>query len=397
MTPLADLRIIALEQYGAGPFGSLQLADLGADVIKIEDPAVGGDVARYIPPYTEGEDSLFFESLNRNKRSINLDIRSRDGRAVFEDLVRHADAVYANLRGDVPEKLGIRYDDLKHINPRIVCCALSGFGSTGPRAHEPGYDYVLQGYTGWMALTGEPGAPPQKSGLSLVDFSGGLVAVLSLLAGVHAARRDGVGADCDVSLFDTAISMLSYLATWHLTEGYEPERTRRSAHPSLVPFQIFAAADGWLVISCAKEKFWKRLTEVIGRPDLADDPRFATFTDRLAHRDELESIIDHAFGTATVDTWLAAMREVSIPCAPINTVAQALADPQVIARNMLIATEHPQFGHTTHVNSPVRVGPPRTRHHHAPCRGADTDSVLTTVLGYTPEQITALHRAGVLG
>src|SRR5664279_2464856 len=182
MRPLEDVRIIAIEQFGAGPFGSVHLADLGADVIKIEDPRVGGDVGRHVPPYTEGDDSLFFETFNRNKRSIVLDVSRPAGRTVFEDLVAVSDIVYSNLRGDVPEKLGIRYQDLKHVNPAIVCCSLTGFGMHGPRKTQPAYDYVLQALAGWMDITGEPGGPPTKSGLSLVDFSGGLVASTAMLA-----------------------------------------------------------------------------------------------------------------------------------------------------------------------------------------------------------------------
>ncbi len=241
MRPLEDVRIIAVEQYGAGPFGSVHLADLGADVLKIEEPTSGGDVGRYVPPYNKGEDSLFFETFNRNKRSLSLDLGTPGGRKVFEDLVRTSDAVYSNLRGDVPAKIKITYDDLKHLNPAIVCCSLTGFGMTGPRAKQPGYDYILQGLAGWMDLTGDPDGPPTKSGLSLVDFCGGYVAALSLMAGLHAARRDGIGGDCDVSLYDTAISMLTYPAAWHLNAGYRPGRTKNSAHPSLVPFQAFEA------------------------------------------------------------------------------------------------------------------------------------------------------------
>ena len=237
--PLQDLRIIAVEQYGAGPWGSVHLADLGADVIKIEDPSVGGDVGRYVPPYAAGEDSLFFEVFNRGKRSLSLDLGDESGRAVFEDLVRGADAVWSNLRGDVPAKIKIRYDDLKELNPRIVCCSLTGFGMTGPRRQEPGYDYILQGLAGWMEVTGEPDGPPTKSGLSMVDYSGGFIAAISLLSGIHAARRDGVGMDCDVSLYDTAIAMLNYPGTWALNTDFVPSRPRHSAHPSLVPFQAF--------------------------------------------------------------------------------------------------------------------------------------------------------------
>ena len=231
MLPLADVRILSVEQYGAGPFATLHLADLGAEVIKVEDPSVGGDVGRYVPPYSEGEDSLFFESFNRNKKSISINLNSPAGREVFEDLVKVSDVVYSNLRGDVPKKMRITYDDLKHLNPKIVCCSLTGFGMTGPRSQEPGYDYILQGLAGWMDLTGEPDGPPTKSGLSMVDYSGGLISTISLLVALHAARRDGVGMDCDVSLYDTAIGMLTYPAAWHLNAGFEPVRTHHSAHP----------------------------------------------------------------------------------------------------------------------------------------------------------------------
>ena len=266
MLPLADVRILSVEQYGAGPFATVHLADMGAEVIKVEDPSVGGDVGRYVPPYAEGEDSLFFEAFNRNKKSISINLNTPAGRAVFEDLVKVSDVVYSNLRGDVPKKMRITYDDLKHLNPKIVCCSLTGFGMTGPRSQEPGYDYILQGLAGWMDLTGEPDGPPTKSGLSMVDYSCGLISTISLLVALHAARRDGVGMDCDVSLYDTAIGMLTYPAAWHLNAGFEPVRTHHSAHPSLVPFQAFEASDGWLIVGCAKEKFWQRLTVVIERP-----------------------------------------------------------------------------------------------------------------------------------
>lgn len=397
MRPLEDMRILALEQYGAGPFGSLHLAHLGADVIKVEDPTVGGDVGRYVAPYAEDEDSLFFETFNRGKRSISLDLRHPEGRGVFEDLVRNADALYSNLRGDVPAKLRIRYQDLKDVNPRIVCCSLSGFGMTGPRRAEPGYDYVLQGLAGWMALTGDPAGPPEKTGLSLVDFSGGFVAALAVLAGVHAARRDGSGMDCDLSLYDTAICQLTYLATWNLTKGYEPMRMARSAHPSLMPFQLFPAKDGWLVTGCAKEKFWHRLTTVIRRHDLAEDPRFLTFRDRAMHRDELQSILDEVFITRTVEDWLKALRQAAVPCAPVNDVTQALHDEHTLARELVITTEHPRFGTVTHVDSPVRVGASPKQHIRAPQRGEHTEAILRDLLSYDDHAIARLSQSGALG
>ncbi|MBC7403315.1 MAG: CoA transferase [Microbacteriaceae bacterium] len=387
MKPLEDLRIIAIEQYGAGPFGSVHLADLGAEVIKIEDPVSGGDVGRYVPPYQEGEDSLFFEAFNRNKRSISINLTTEAGRTVFHDLVRVSDVVYSNLRGDVPVKIGVTYNDLRHLNPAIVCCSLSGFGMTGPRSAEPGYDYVLQGIAGWMDLTGEPSGPPTKSGLSLVDYSGGLVAAISMLAAVHAARRDGVGTDCDISLFDTALTMLTYPAIWSLNGDFIATRTHNSAHPSLVPFQAFEASDGWIVIACPKEKFWKRLATTIGRPELGTAERYATFTARRENADALLPMLDTVFATRTALDWLTELRAAGVPCGPVNTVSEALADAQTDARGMIVETEHPRFGTVRQVRSAVRVGDAMPEYRRAPQRNEDVDYVLRHVLGYDSDRV----------
>lgn len=397
MKPLEDVRVVAVEQYGAGPFGSVHLADLGAEIIKIEDPRVGGDVGRYVPPYAEGEDSLFFEAFNRNKSSISLDLATTAGRGVFEDLVKVSDAVYSNLRGDVPAKIRITYDDLKHLNPAIVCCSLTGFGMTGPRSKEPGYDYVLQALAGWMDLTGDPDGPPTKSGLSMVDYSGGFVAAISLLAGIHAARRDGVGMDCDVSLYDTAMGLLTYPAAWHLNAGFQPVRTRHSAHPSLVPFQAFEAKDGWLVVGCAKEKFWQRLTIVIDRPEWADDPRFATFADRDRNRDVLIPLLEEIFVQRTVAEWVEPLQAAAVPTARINDVAAALTEPHTIARDLLVETEHPRYGTVRQVASPVRVGRELPTYRRAPLRNEDADRILGELLGYDGSTVSGLADRGAFG
>jgi len=397
MKPLEDVRIVAVEQYGAGPFGSVHLADLGAEVIKIEDPRVGGDVGRYVPPYAEGEDSLFFEAFNRNKSSLSLDLATTAGRAVFEDLVKVSDAVYSNLRGDVPAKIKITYDDLKHLNPAIVCCSLTGFGMTGPRSKEPGYDYVLQALAGWMDLTGDPDGPPTKSGLSMVDYSGGFVAAISLLAGIHAARRDGIGMDCDVSLYDTAMGLLTYPATWHLNAGFTPVRTRHSAHPSLVPFQAFEAKDGWMVVGCAKEKFWQRLTVVIERPEWATDPRFETFADRDRNRDVLIPLLEEIFVQKTVEEWVEPLRAAAVPTARINDVAAALTEPHTIARDLLVETEHPRYGTVRQVASPVRVGSEPPTYRRAPLRNEDAGRILGEMLGYDSATVADLGDRGAFG
>ncbi len=397
MKPLEDVRILALEQYGAGPFGSVHLADLGAEVIKIEDPRTGGDVGRYVPPFQHDQDSLFFETFNRNKKSIQLDLANPAGRRVFEDLVRVSDVVFSNLRGDVPNKIGITYATLGHLNPAIVCCSLSAFGMTGPRRDEPGYDYVLQGIAGWMDLTGEPGGPPSKSGLSLVDFSGGLVAATAILAGLHAARRDGIGGDCDVSLFDTAIAMLSYQATWHLTGGYEPQRKGRSAHPSLVPFQAFPTGDRWIVVACAKEKFFARLVAALGCPELSTDPRFANFSARGAHAFELQDLLDEIFASRPATQWLGILRAAGVPCGPVNNVSEALQDPQTRARNLIVSTEHPHFGRVDQVASPVRVGPVPPTYRRAPQLHEDADQILESLLGLDETFVRGLANQGAFG
>jgi crotonobetainyl-CoA:carnitine CoA-transferase CaiB-like acyl-CoA transferase len=395
--PLADVRVLSVEQFGAGPWATLQLADLGADVIKIEDPSSGGDVGRYVPPYAEGEDSLFFETFNRGKRSISLDLRNPQGRAVFEDLVRDADAVFSNLRGDLPARLGLRYADLCTVNPRIVCCSLSGFGMTGPRASEGGYDYVMQGLAGWMSLTGEPDGPPVKSGLSLVDLSGGYVAALALMAGLWRARRDGVGCDCDIALFDTALAELMYVGTWTATAGYEPRRHRNSAHPSIVPFQNFETADGWIVIACPKEKFWHALCDVLGRPDLVADDRFADFAGRDRNREALLAELDVAFATRTTAAWLEALAAAGVPCAPVNDVVTALADPQAVARGAIVEAEHERYGTVRTIASPLRVGDEARPVQRAPRRGEHTADVLAELCGYDSAEVEALAASGAFG
>jgi crotonobetainyl-CoA:carnitine CoA-transferase CaiB-like acyl-CoA transferase len=391
LLPLADVRVVAVEQFGAGPWGTLQLADLGAEVVKIEDPTAGGDVGRYVPPFQEGEDSLFFETFNRNKKSVSLDLRRPEARAVLEDLVRVSDVVYSNLRGDQPRKLRLTYEDLKDVNPRIVCCSLSGFGMTGPRAAEGGYDYMMQGLAGWMSLTGDPDGPPTKSGLSLVDLSGGYASAIAVLAGLWRARRDGVGSDCDISLHETALHELMYVGTWAASRGYVPPRRRNSAHPSIVPFQNFPTAEGWIVVACPKQKFWESLCTAIGQPELARDPRFADFAARDRNRDELEPILEATFRERRSDEWLAVLAEAGVPSSAVNDVPAALTEGR------LVEYEHPQLGSVRQVASPLRLSDAEPPVHRAPGRGEHTEELLIELCGYSPERVRELAAAGVFG
>ncbi len=394
---LDGVRILAVEQFGAGPYGTMARADLGAEVIKLEDPTTRGDVARTVPPYRLTEtDSLYFQGLNRNKKSVVLDTRSAEGRDIFHRLVRVSDAVYNNLRGDVPPKIGITYEALKGVNPRIVCCSLTGFGLTGPRAAEPGYDYLMQGYAGLMSITGEPEAPPAKFGVSVIDLCGGYVSALGLVAGVIRARATGIGCDVDVGLLDTAVSLLNYLGVWHLNRGYRPAKLADSAHASLVPSQVFPTRDGHIVIMCFKEKFWRELCEVLGAPHLAQDPRFKTFDVRLPNRGILIPILKDLTRRRTTQEWLEALRG-RVPCGPVYDVAQALRDEQVLARGMVLEVPHPTEGTIRQIACPIHVPgmePPRRP---GPQYGADTAAVLRDALGMSEAEVEALAARGVVG
>jgi crotonobetainyl-CoA:carnitine CoA-transferase CaiB-like acyl-CoA transferase len=392
---LNGVRVLAVEQFGAGPFGTLHLADLGAEVIKIENPKAGGDVARSVPPYTGPGDSLYFQSFNRNKRSLTLDLKHPQGRPLFEQLVGHADAVFNNLRGDQPRQLGLSYEQLKAFNPKIVCCSLSGFGLDGPRHTEPAYDYLMQAYAGWMSLTGDPAGPPAKSGLSVVDYAGGAIAMAGLLAGLLHSQRTGQGCDVDVSLFDTALSMLNYLAIWTLNRDYRPRRLPDSAHPSLTPAQAFQTQDGYLVIFCAKEKFWQALTEAMAAPELAADPRYGSFTGRYEHREVLVADLKQRFLARSTADWLARLRG-KVPCAPVNSVEEALADEQALVRQMITSLDHPLFGEVRQLRTAIKVPGHRDYRRPGPGLGADTDAILTEILGYPPEEIEALRQAEVI-
>ena len=386
---LSGLRVIAVEQYGAGPYGSMQLADLGAEVIKIENPADGGDMARRVGPFFFGDgersdDSQFFHSFNRNKKSITLDLKKPQAREVLHRLAANADALLDNLRGDLPEKLGLTYAHLAPANPRIVCAHLSAYGRDGSRAHWPGYDYLMQAEAGYLSLTGEPDGPPSRMGLSIVDLMTGLFAAFALVSGVLAARQSGEGRDLDVSLFDTAVQNLGYLATWYLNSGHVQGREPRSGHPSLVPSQLYRTADGFIFIMCNKEKFWPVLCERLGRPEWADDPRFRSFKDRLVNRDLVNRLLDEALSARTTEEWLAHFAGM-VPAAPVNDLKAALDNPFVAERGLIR-----DYDHVRMVAGPVRDSAAALPLRVAPALGADTAQVLRDC-GFSDGEIAALR------
>jgi len=393
--PLAGLRILAVEQYGAGPAGTVYLADLGAEVIKVENLREGGDVGRQVGPHFFGPgDSHFFQTFNRNKRSVAIDLQRAEGREVFRALARGAEGVLNNLRGDQPAKLGLTYDALRDVNERIVCAHLSAYGREGSRAAWPGYDYLMQAEAGHMSLTGEPDGPPERYGLSVVDLMTGLVASFGLLAAITSARATGRGRDVDTSLFDLALFNLNYPGTWYLNAGAVTQREKRSAHPSLVPSQLYRTRDGWLFVMCNKEKFWALLAAELGHPEWATDPRYATFAERLGRRDELTRMLDEEFSRETTATWLERLAG-RLPVAPVFDVAQALDNPFVAERGNLGAYAYPDGRSARLVASPLRCSDVELPRRAAPALGADTDALLHEA-GYPAERIEALRAAGVV-
>ena len=396
---LEGVRILAVEQYGAGPFGTLFLADLGAEVIKIENRADGGDVSRGVGPYfndalPESARSVFYQGLNRGKKSITLDLAKAEGKAVLQRLAARADALVSNLRGDVPAKLGITYEQLAPANRKIVCAHLTGYGRDGERAAWPGYDYLMQAETGYFHLTGEPDSPPARCGLSLVDLMTGVALAAGLLAALHAAQRDGRGRDVDVSLFDLALFNLNYVGHWYLNAGAATGRIARSAHASLTPCQTYRTRDGWIYLMCNKEKFWGVLCRKIGRAEWIDDARFRTFPDRLAHRPVLTELIDAALATRTTAEWLAEFAG-AVPAAPIHDVTQALENPWVKGSARIESIPVAGGQPLSLLTNPLRGEGLPLSGRAAPALGADTDVVLAGA-GFSAEAIARLRAAGVV-
>jgi crotonobetainyl-CoA:carnitine CoA-transferase CaiB-like acyl-CoA transferase len=392
--PLDGLRVLAVENYGAGPWATMYLADMGAEVIKVEDPD-GGDFARASGPHLLGkDDSQFFQTFNLGKRSVALDIRQPAGMAAFRRLVAGADAVLNNLRGDMPGRLGLTYPDLAPVNPRVVCLHLSGYGRTGPRAAWPAFDYLMQAEAGFMDLTGEPGGPPTRMGLSIVDYLTGVTAAFALTAGVLGALKSGQGRDIDVTLYDVAIHQLSYPATWYLNEADVTTRRPRSGHPSVVPCEMFPTADGYLFVMCVLPKFWEALCAGVGLPDLPADPRFATPAARRTNRDALVPLIDAALAAQTTEVWMQRLSG-RVPIAPVLTLPRALDNPYLAQAGGIAMPGHPQRPGFRTLASPIRIDGARPPARPGPALGADTQRVLSAA-GFTASEIEDLKSAGVI-
>jgi len=377
MKPLNGVRIVSIEQFGAAPYGSMFLADLGAEVIKVENAAIGGDPARRTGPFFLGEaDSEYFQTWNMNKKSVALDLRTPEGKAALEDLVRGCEVVLNNLRGDLPAKMGLDYATLSRIKPSIVCVHVSAYGRDNERAAWPGYDYLMQAETGLMHLTGEPDSPPTRIGApSMVDHVTGLTAMVGLLSALISARATGKGCDVDTCLFDAALHQLGYAAIWYLNERHVPARQTRSAHFSLAPVQTLPTADGWVFVMCLTEKFWSALLDVIGRPDLATDPRFNTAKARNENREPLTAALDEAFRKQPTGHWMKVLAGV-LPIAPVLELDEALESPFLVANGMVKNVPHPARPDMRVLANPIKINGQRLSQRTCSPMGADTAAVL---------------------
>lgn len=393
--PLAGVRVLDLTWVLSGPYAAMTLCDLGAEVIKLERPPYG-DIARTTGPFL-GDESAYFMSINRGKRSVSLDLRAIEGRDAFLRLVEQVDVVIENFTPGVMDKLGLGYDALAERNPRLIMCSVSGFGQTGPDRALPALDIIVQGMGGVMSITGEPGGPPVRPGLSLGDIAAGLYAAIGILAALHERERSGQGQHIDVSMLDCQLAVLENAFTRYFVTGQAPAALG-TRHPAATPFQAFPTADGYIVIalSWGTENQWQLLCGILGLTELIDDERFETSGKRTANHATLEPILSGAFCTRTTAEWLANLREAGIPSGALNTIEQAAAAPQVRARNMIVETAHPKLGTVKLINHPLKFsrtpariqGPP-------PSVGQDTRRVLREVGGLDDATVERLLAAGI--
>ena len=391
---LAGVRVLDLTQFLAGPYGTMMLADLGADVVKIEPPG-GAASSRGVPPFYRGE-SIHFLSLNRNKRSITLNLKDDRGRALLYDLVRGADVVASNFTPASRDALGLGYHVLRQHNPRVIACSISAFGDGEGYADRPGYDYLMQALGGAMSLTGDPDGPPTKAGISIVDHVAGLMAAIGILAALQRRALTGEGEEVEVSLFDAQISLLSYVATIYLLTGEVVGRVKNSAHPSLVAAQGFRTRDGHIAVFAWQNAEWRGLCRVLGLDHLAESPLYATPAQRSANRDVLVAALETALasrGTAEVGE---ALLRAHVPAAPVNSVDQALDHPLVAQRHMVARVSHPLLGSLKLVGNPIKLGVADGEMRPPPSTGEHTADVLAEALGLSADAIERLRKEGVV-
>jgi crotonobetainyl-CoA:carnitine CoA-transferase CaiB-like acyl-CoA transferase len=398
MQPLTGLRVLDLTRALAGPFCTMMLGDLGADVIKVERPGHGDESRGWGPPFV-GEpygpypgESAYFLATNRNKRSITVNLKSPEGQAIVHQLAARSDALVENFRTGVLDEMGLDYEDLRATNPRLVYCSISGYGRTGPYAERPGYDFVVQAEGGMMGITGPEEGPPYRVGIPIVDITAGMFAATAILAALRARDLTGEGQLVDLSLLETQAALLTNVASNYLVGGVEPPRLG-NAHPNITPYEAFRARDRWFALAAANDRQWTALCEVIGQPELRDDPRFASNGARLANREALRSVLEDAFELRPAGDWLEQFRRAGLPCGPINTVPEVFRHPQAEARDMVLEVEHPSAGAVRFPGFPYKLSQtPASVRRPPPQLGQHTAEVLSELLGYSAHEVTGLRQ-----
>jgi formyl-CoA transferase len=392
---LRDVLVLDLSRVLAGPYCTMILGDLGAEVIKIEEPLRGDDTRQWGPPWKGGE-SAYYLCVNRNKKSVAVNLKHETGREIVRSLAGRADVVVENFLPGKMEEWGLGYEALRRVNPGLVYCSITGYGQDGPSRDRPGYDFIIQAQGGLMGITGPVDGAPSKVGVAIVDLAAGLYAAIAILAALNHRRATGEGQSIDLALLDSQLAWLANVASNHLISG-EPARRYGNAHPNIVPYEAFEAQDRWFALAVGNDRQFGRLCGILGRPELAADPRFATNAERVRNREVLVPLLAGLFRERDAEAWLRELERQDIPCAPIQTVEQALADPQAASRGMIVETPHPSAGTVRMIASPIRLSlTPAEVRAHPPLLGEHTSQVLAERLGYDDLRLAALRSEGAI-
>ena len=393
---LEDVVVIDLTRVLAGPYCTMMLGDLGAEVIKIEEPSKGDDTRGWGPPFTAAGESAYFLSANRNKRSVTVNLKDPQGLELLRRLIASGDVLVDNFRAGTLDAWGLDYDALQQLRPGLIACSITGYGQTGPYRERPGYDFMVQAMGGFMSVTGPEDGEPYRAGIAMADLAAGMFAASAILAALYARRGTGQGQRIDISLLDSQVALLSYVASNYLVSG-EPPRRYGNGHPNIVPYQSFRARDGFFAFAAGNDGQWRKFCQAVDRTGWADDPRFATNGDRVRHRGELVPLLSELFATRAARAWIDLCESIGIPAAPINTVDKVFQDPQVQARRLRTSAQHPVSGEVPLVASPLSIPTSPVQIRHAPPHlGEHTDEVLAGRLGCTREEIAAWRQAGVI-
>jgi formyl-CoA transferase len=393
--PLKGVRVLDLSRVLAGPFCAMILGDLGAEVIKVERPGVGDETRAWGPPYVGGE-SAYYLCANRNKKSITLNLKTEEGQRILRELILRSDVVIENFRTGTMEGWGLGYEDLKPLHPGLIYCKITGYGSEGPARDRPGYDFILQAESGWMSITGPVEGPPFKVGVAVVDVVTALFAAIAILAALAERSRSGHGQKVEISLLECALASLVNVASNYLVSGVPPRRYG-NAHPNIVPYEAFETADGYIVIAVGNDSQFRALCECIGRAELAEDPRFATNSQRVMNRDLLIPILREIIRRRSTQEWLRALLPAGVPAGAVRTIPEALSDPQAQALNMVVEVPHPRAGRIRMIRSPLNFSrTPVAIIRHPPILGEHTQEVLVDLLGYEPEAIDQLRAQEII-